>query len=217
MQACKCAATSYQARDANVRHCRHTLGGPCSASDVVAAVPFPSSHECGNERRRYSEDASSTLPLACGTLSVGAASPGPMLKMQRTHAAARVHVHAHNTDESAGVPRITRPIVQGKRGCFADGPSFGAPPRGRKYFVTSKRTVAGLTWPVPAGAMPRFPWSVKAENGCNRRVWLICAGLYRSGIHNMKPRIYRGPRFWPQKVAHRPPHTSTGNRGYRVE
>jgi hypothetical protein len=45
--------------------------------------------------------------------------------------------------------------------------------------------------------MPRFPSSARAENGCNRRVWLICAGLYHSGTHNSKPRFGRGPRRQP--------------------
>jgi hypothetical protein len=58
--------------------------------------------------------------------------------------------------------------------------------------------------------MPRFPWSVRAENGCNRRVCLVREASYRPGIHNSKPRIYRGPRRQP---AGRRMYTSTGNRG----
>ena len=51
--------------------------------------------------------------------------------------------------------------------------------------------LAYWNWPFSAGSMPRFPSSARAENGCNRRVWLICAGLYRSGTHNAKPRFGR--------------------------
>ena len=47
--------------------------------------------------------------------------------------------------------------------------------------------------------MPRFPSSAGAENGCNRRVYLIREGSYRSGNHNSKPRFgtRRGPRRQP--------------------
>ena len=45
--------------------------------------------------------------------------------------------------------------------------------------------------------MPRFQLSVGAENGCNRRVWLIREGSYRSGTRNSKPRFGRGPRRQP--------------------
>ncbi len=57
--------------------------------------------------------------------------------------------------------------------------------------------LAYWNWPFSAGSMPRFPSSARAENGCNRRVWLIRAGLYRPGTHNSKPRFGRGPRRQP--------------------
>lgn len=57
--------------------------------------------------------------------------------------------------------------------------------------------LAYWNWPFSAGSMPRFPSSARAENGCNRRVWLIREGSYRSGTHNSKPRFGRGPRRQP--------------------
>jgi hypothetical protein len=71
--------------------------------------------------------------------------------------------------------------------------------------------LAYWNWPFSAGSMPRFPSSARAENGCNRRVWLIGEGSYRSGTHNSKPPIYRGPRRQP--AGRRIPRPATGDIG----
>ena len=63
-------------------------------------------------------------------------------------------------------------------------------------------------WPFSAGSIPRFPSSVGAENGCNRRVCLSGEGSYHSGTHNSKPRFGRGPRRQP--FGRRIPRQATG-------
>ena len=64
-------------------------------------------------------------------------------------------------------------------------------------------------WPFSAGSIPRFPWSVGAENGWNRRVCLSGEGSYHSGTHNSKPRFGRGPRR--QAPGRRIPRRPTGD------
>ncbi len=68
-------------------------------------------------------------------------------------------------------------------------------------------------WPFSAGSMPRFPSSARAENGCNRRAWLIREGSYRSGTHNSKPRFGRGSRRQPRAPGRRIPRQAAGDIG----
>ena len=74
---------------------------------------------------------------------------------------------------------------------------WGLPPLKLQLTVRVYLYLAYWNWPFSAGSMPRFPSSARAENGCNRRVWLIGEGSYRSGTHNSKPRFGRGPRRQP--------------------
>ena len=71
--------------------------------------------------------------------------------------------------------------------------------------------LADWKWPFSAGSIPRFPWSVGAENGWNRRVCLSGEGSYHSGTHNSNPRVYRGPRRQPS--GSRIPRPATGDIG----
>ena len=76
--------------------------------------------------------------------------------------------------------------------------------------------LAYWNWPFSAGSMPRFPSSAGAENGCNRRVYLIGEGSYRSGTRNSKPRFerLRGPRRQPRRPpGRRIPRQAAGDIG----
>jgi hypothetical protein len=83
------------------------------------------------------------------------------------------------------------------------------------YLQCGSPYLAYWNWPLrrpfSAGSMPRFPSSVGAENGCNRRVYLLPEGSHRPGTHNSKPRFGRGPRRQPP--GRRIPRHAAGNIG----